>query len=264
MESNGELLKNDISSAYLAKKLAPHLKTKEVRPPASARIKLSIYYTIGSAFSGTIDAIARFCSFCSHPRRYLQERNKSTGRGGKRSEAHWRGLGETAEKEEREREERLAKLGVATREEKNALVVATFAGLCLGRIIFHADACIERGDLPLEITRVKEGKNPLENTLPPIIQEIRMDDDTFQKVVALSIKDGIVCLEDPYYGVPLYKGMPRQFRFLNPDFEEQAVNILLTEIRQRIEGGAEIGVLENIAIRKEADGKIYMRKRRIR
>jgi len=239
---------SEITSIYLAKRLAPHLKTVPIRVPLSAKIRLSPARIIWSIIFGTAGTIVILFFLLRHPKEYLEERKYA--KENKKAYKRW---GEFTTQLEKEEEERLKNTGITTREEENALVVATFAGLCFGRIICHADN--DGGFFPLEVTKTK-----LTPSGALVVEEIRMDEKAFKKIVAASIKDGIVCLEDPYYGMPLYKGMPRQFNTLNPDFEEKATNILLEEIHQRIDGGTEVTVLKNIAVKKDSDGKIYMKR----
>lgn len=213
---------------HFAKQIAPFLKTQELQLPLSVNIKLFI----GSIIGYVVNKIAD------------------------RHEESEQGRGVEIVSTEGDDEKILSDTGISTREEENAYEVVVFAGMALSRFIWHAESLSKDGYV-VEITRAYIHTNFYGET-ESIPEEIRMDESVLKKMLLAAIADGIYCLEDHYYGVPLYKGMPRQFKIVNSDFKEKATEKLWEEISSRIESGGKVNVLERVSVRRGADGMFYM------
>lgn len=213
---------------HFAKQIAPFLKTQELQLPLSVKIK----FFIGSIIGYVVEKIAD------------------------RHEESEQERGVEIVSMEEDDEKILRDMGISTQEEENAYEVVVFAGMALSRFIWHADS-LPKNEYVVEITRAYTHTNPYGET-KSIPEEIRMDEGVLKKMLLVAIADGIYCLEDHYYGVPLYKGMPRQFKTVNPDFKEKAAEKLWEEISSRTESGGKVNVFERVAVRKGADGMFYM------
>jgi hypothetical protein len=227
----------DITCEHVAKLMVPYLKVTEAKWPTLAKEKLQAKFWLSAMFEQGLKSLHAFYLFCVNSRDECKEIRKHM---------KWEKEGETRmlsdrENEEKKLEQYLIKEGIT----KDAWIVANFTGLCLKSIIFHAEAY---PDFHLEITK----------RTPYGPEEIKVTKETFADLVDLAIKDGIYVLEDHYCGVPLVKGMPRQFKIVNPDFKDSAKEKLLEEVYSEIKGGDKVNLLEAIAIKMDNEGKIFL------
>lgn len=230
-----ELISNEITQAYAAKNIAPYLDvTVPEAPPEWNQIIRN--WAISDVIFGGIEKLHYAYLFLfdrkayKEKKEYMEQENKTR-----------EGLHQARERSDAEFEEELRAFGIKTGQEKDAYMVAHFAGSAMARFVYRANESKDG----VEVVKRKNG----------VAEEIKLAPELFEDYLAISVNDGIRCLIEKYW-IPI-RGVEMP-QIVNPDFEEKAVAWLTKEAYSKIGQGNECAFLEMVVIKQE-DEKIDLK-----
>ncbi len=230
------LASSEINWVYTGKNIAQYLHITVPEAPPEWK-KITRNWTIGDAIFGGIEKLHSTYLFLFDRKGYKEKKKYVEQEEQTRDLLH-----QAREQDEVEFEDELRKCGILTEQEKDAYMVAHFAGLAMSRFVYHADE--NKGGV--EVVKRRNG----------VAEEVRITPELFEDYVRISINDGIKSLISKYWISIKSVEMPQ---IINPDFHEKATFWLAHEVYSRTDENKECKLLETVVVKRENDGRFNLR-----
>lgn len=231
-----DIASNEINWAYTGKNIAQHLQVTVPEAPSEWK-QIIRNWAISETIFGCIEKLHSAYLFLFDRKMYKEKIEYMEQEKQRREELH-----QAREKADTEFEEELRASGITTEQEKDAYMVAHFAGLAMVRFVYRADESKDG----VEIVKRKNG----------VAEEVRVTQGLFEDYLAISVNDGIICLEEKYW-----INLPdvQKPEIVNPDFEAKAIDWLKGEVYSKTTDGKECKLLERVVVKRVDNGRFNLR-----
>ncbi len=224
---------NEITLAYAGKNIAQYLRVTAPEAPPEWK-KIIRNWDINDAILRAEEKLDSAYLFLFDRKRYYEKKECMAQEDQTRSRLYL-----AREQDEVEFEEELRLSGITTRPERDAYMVALFAGLGMTNFVYSADESKDG----VEIIKRKNG----------VTKEVRIVPELLEDYLRISVNVGIISLIGKYW-IPI-EGV-KMPQIVNPDFEEKATRWLTKEVYSRTKEGRECKLLEKVVVKRD-DGGIF-------
>lgn len=242
-----DIASNEINLAYTAKNIAPYLHVTVPEVPLiwkQMTRSLAINTVIFPSIFESIEKLHSAYLFLFDRKRY-KEKKESVEQRKQEDDS----IEQSCRQAEVELEEKLRASGITTQQEKDAYIVARYAGLTMENVVSAGDHL----DTSKGIVKIIKRLHGIPDGIP---EEISITSELFEYYLIGCIKSGIVCLEEGYW--MNIRGVKKP-EIVNPDFEVKAAEWLKEEVYSKTRDDRECKLLEKVVVKREDDGRFNLR-----